>query len=161
MKTITVNGQEITLTDEQIAAIQSIFNESKQNPFEKVQNQEYYFINSCGEVQTAIDRLFIDNERYEVANYCINKDIMRQHALHETLNRLLWRYSQEHGGDNNWDTLSPHYFIFRSIETGTYKTGATYNSKRLQVYFANEKIAKAAIHDIVEPFIAKYPDFKW
>ena len=40
----------------------------------------------------------IDDLRYGNANYCSNKDLMMKRADYETLERILWRFSEENGG---------------------------------------------------------------
>ena len=78
-----------------------------ENPFERQSyNNTYYYIQPTGLVVDAFEyHNFFSDHCYGVANYCTDKAIMEQRALHETLNRLLWRYSMEHDGDKiDWES---------------------------------------------------------
>ena len=92
---ICINGKKAVLTEEQMVALG--LKTPKANPFAKHPSEmDVYFINSMGRIQKDWDS---NGLHYAVANYCTDKAIMEQRALHETLNRLLWRYSMEHEGD--------------------------------------------------------------
>ena len=55
----------------------------------------------------------LDEKFYENGNYCTDKDLMRQRALHETLSRLLWRFACENGElENEWNGENYHYELF-------------------------------------------------
>ena len=136
----------------------------KKGPFERVEDDAYYFfIGSCGDLSGECECAdWMDDGRFRVANYCTDKCLMEQRALHETLNRLLWRYSEEHGGDSEWNNANEHWRVARNTQTecfclaawSTYKVPGT-------VYFRDEETAKNAIRDVVEPFVTEHPEFKW
>ena len=166
---ICINGKKAELTEEQLKALGIEL--PKPSPFERVCNHanefyEYYFINSYGVVSSAVDRGYStgsggDDWRYKAANYCTDKTLLEQRALHETLNRLLWRYSMEHDGDKiDWSDSSTKCRIY--YERGEYALVNNYKENAIgTVYFHTNEIAKAAIKDIIEPFMAAHPDFKW
>ena len=102
--------------------------------------------------------------RFNTANYCRDKAIMEQRALHETLNRLLWRYSETHGGENAWDSqnIQAHFYIY--LDTQNSVLYVSYNDAyhvEGVVYFEEEYIAENAITEVVKPFMAAHPEFVW
>lgn len=75
-------------------------------------DEEYYFIKSDGGVEVETEsNSFCDDEHHKVANYCADRELTCQRNLHETLNRLLWRFSLENGGDSEWDGIECHWYI--------------------------------------------------
>ncbi len=109
----------------------------KETPFARMYDKEYYFIRSDGRVEVETEsNNFCDDEHHKVANYCADRELMCQRALHETLNRLLWRFSETHGGD-------------------------AYGKIQGVIYFPSLKLAQEAIETVVKPFVDKHPDFVW
>lgn len=162
---IVINGRKAELTEEQLRALGIEVNES---PFNRVKTgDEFYYISFSGSViSTGEVNSNSDNLAYKVANYCTDKELLQQQAYRETLNRLLWRYSMEHDGDKinwDWDHIGkPAHYIYYSYTNAIFVTGHTTHSKSFErVYFYTKEIAKNAIKEIVEPFIAEHPDFKW
>lgn len=150
-------------------ALNNLIEEQKQEKEQKrIENRfqrdnTYYYMDIYGEVKQDFDKgQEVDDRLFENANYCTDEAFMEQRALHETLNRLLWRYSEEHGGDNKpWDGYTPHYFLYFS---GLNKIITGYNTlyKPIGViYFNDEGTANSAIQDVVKPFMEKHPEFKW
>ena len=158
---ICINGKKAELTEEQMKALGIEL--PKVNPFERVKKEDgvdVYFINSMGYIQKAWDT---HNFLYEVGNYCTDKAIMEQRALHETLNRLLWRYSMEHDGDKvNWETTEDKWSIAYDENYKDFKA-YVFNSYHYigAIYFNTKEIAEAAIKTIIKPFMKAHPDFKW
>lgn len=80
----------------------------------------------------------------------------------KTLNRLLWRYSETHGGDNSWETTDNYHYVIccgaASELTVTYFVMAKAQGV---VYFKDEKTAWSAIEEVVKPFLAEHPEFVW
>jgi len=138
----------------------------KENPFERVRSGDWYYsIFVDGTLDYEAERGSEDDDaQFSVANYCTDKAMMEQRALHETLNRLLWRYSEEHGGDpGQWGPGSKHWYIFKRTSMGGNITTAWNDDCRIQgvPYFRTEELALNAIHDIIEPFMAEHPEFVW
>lgn len=162
---ICINGKKAELTEEQMKALGIEI--PKNSPFERVCNHandfySYYFITSMGTVNEAIDRGFgsgngNDAMRYIAGNYCTDESLMEQRALHETLSRLLWRYSMEHDGDN----------IALNHCWGIAHSGCCYEAKEIwghivgESVFYTRQIANNAIKEIVVPFMEAHPEFKW
>ncbi len=159
---IMLNGKKIPLTDEQIKLMRA--DEPKKSPFDRADlNDKFYFVESdfnC--LRTIENNTELDNYLFECGNYCTDEDIMKQHALHMKLNNLLWRYSMTHGGDKiNWDdNTETKVEIFYDaamdvVECAEHAILKTFGT----VPFDSEETAKAAIEEIVKPFIAEHPDF--
>ena len=163
---IMFEGQKIPLTDEQIKTLELNTNVAG-SPFDRVRvGENYYIVDTISDVSSIPDmRCYADNMRFEVANYCTDEKLMRQRALHEKLNRLLWKYSMEHGGDTkSWHSNDLHYCITKEFTT----YGSLYDVSWDQgvksegcIYFATEDIAEDAIIEVVEPFIRDNPEFVW
>lgn len=161
---ICINGKKAELTEEQMKALGIKF-AGTENSFERQSYDNiYYYIQPTGLVVDAPEfhNYFSDN-CYGVANYCTDKAIMEQRALHETLNRLLWRYSMEHDGDKiDWNNVSDKWTIYYEHDTGKYKTATWQTIQYLElVFFNTREIAEKAITEIIEPFMKAHPEFKW
>lgn len=167
---IVINGKRAELTEEQLENL-GINTGVIKNPFARRVNkgygteEKYCYIASNGTVHSYSDKGGTGStKRYEVANYCNDENMMKQRALHETLNRLLWRYSMEHDGDNiDWpSTCYDKYYIFYNYRLKCFDidTDAAYRSLNT-VYFSKECYAEKAITEIIEPFIKNNPDFVW
>lgn len=162
---ISINGKKIPLTDEQVEQIKNA-GIVKDNPFKRGKNgDKYYYIGSDSILCTGYDYPSIsDDNRFKIANYCTNEKLMEQRALHEILNRLLWRFSMTHGGDEiDWsDTDSYRYIIFynhciKSFGVDGHQ-GWQYAS---DCYFLDRQTAEQAIKTIVMPFMEQHPEFVW
>ena len=156
---LMLNGKRIDLTEEQVKTLTA---EEKKNSFERKENGIYYSIGLNGLIGTGCEEFDnIDNQIFDIANYCTDKALMKQRALHETLNRLLWRYSEERGGDNEpWDNIKTHFYIMISSNyIGV--AGADYYKTQGAVYFNDKETAQSAIEEIVKPFMAQHPEFVW
>ena len=161
---IVINGRKAELTEEQLKAL-GLEREIK-SPFSRVNDCEYYYVVGFdGKVgRTREMRMNMDNRCFEVANYCTDREIMEQRALQETLNRLLWRYSMEHKGNDETDwnnTQKKQYFIYYDKANSTWFVDYTYATLIIgSVGFCSSEIAESAIKEIIEPFMAEHPDFK-
>ena len=159
---IMLGSKKIPLTDEQVKLIQSDLPE--RSPFDRADlNDKFYFVESdfnC--LRTIENNTELDNYLFECGNYCTDKNIMKQHALHMKLNNLLWRYSMTHGGDKiEWDyNTKTNFFIYYNAITDEFVCD-DYNTLKYvgAVPFTDEETAEAAIEEIVKPFIAEHPDF--
>lgn len=162
---LEIDGKRTKLTDEQLKAL-GLYEEPKENPFEKPQkNQQFYYIDFVGKVEDVkYCHKDLSDKLFDVANYCTDKSLMQQRALHETLNRLLWRFSMENDGDKiDWNnTLKGKCLIYfdrdrKSIRIHPYH----YMDLEGAVFFYSEEIAQKAIDNIVLPFMEEHPDFIW
>lgn len=159
---IVINGKRTDLTSEQLKELGIVVNE---NLFKRIKDSKYYFINDLSEVRCDHDtQRAVDAVRYDLANYCRDKKIMNQRALHELLSRLLWRYSMTHDGDkidwSNDDTIK--YKIYYDYDTKQFYVHDNQNHQiEGVIYFYSYDIAESEIKEIIEPFMKENPDFVW
>lgn len=156
---IVINGKKAELTKEQLKAL-GISAKLSQEIFQQVAiNSPYYFITASGSVGKDIDvRACVDAEKFEAANYCSDKNIIQQQAYREILNRLLWRFSMQNGGD---DLGRDKYYIAADNFPGRWNVYVHSEVRAIGlVYFKTHDLADQAIHDIVKPFMKAHPDFK-
>lgn len=164
---IMLDGQKFEINGsfaEQLRGIIREEKEKKMSCFTRVSKGEsYWYISREGIPHIDKDRGWQeDDDCYNTANYCTDKELMEQRALHETLNRLLWRFNEMHGGDVQWDGDNDHAYIIYDKINGEYsfsycaciKTQGT-------IYFPSAKRAQEAIETVIKPFVAEHPDFVW
>lgn len=163
---ICIDGVKVLLNDSQISELRAILEKrkTKKSPiFERQKyGDEYYFINSIGEVGSSCDFTYdYDSIRHDNANYCTDEELLKQRALEEILARRLWRYSMEHGGDKiYWSDGQCKYVIYYDAEDGLfYTTSNTICQTINTTYFVNRETALNAIKEVVEPFMKEYPGF--
>ena len=174
---ICINGKKAELTEEQLKALGIEL--PKPKPFERVcsganEFYSFYYISSTGSVCECVDSGFSNGNgtidlRYRTGNYCTDKAILEQRALHETLNRLLWRYSMEHKAKRVdkkvWQIHKREEPLITSLHNRCecYKVGWT--SETVVTFgspvFDTEEIAQAALKEIFEPFMKAHPEFKF
>ena len=164
---ICIDGVKVLLNDSQISELRAILEKreaEKNSLFERQKyGDEYYFINSIGEVVSSCDFTYdYDLTRYNNANYCTDEELLKQRALEEILARRLWRYSMEHGGDKiYWSDGQCKYVIYYDAEDGLfYTTSNTICQTINTTYFVDRETALNAIKEVVEPFMKEYPGFK-
>lgn len=164
---ICIDGVKVLLNDSQISELRAILEkkETKKSPLFERQSygDEYYFINSIGEVGSSCDFTYdYDSIRHDNANYCTDEELLKQRALEEILARRLWRYSMEHGGDKiDWSDSQRKYVIYYDPRDGLfYTTCNTTCQTTSTVCFVDRETALNAIKEVVEPFMKEHPDFK-
>ena len=164
---ICIDGVKVLLNDSQISELRAILKkrETKKSPLFERQSygDEYYFINSIGEVGSSCDFTYdYDSIRHDNANYCTDEELLKQRALEEILARRLWRYSMEHGGDKiDWSNHKSKYVIYYDAEDGLFYIANNAISQVINTtYFVDYETAMNAIKEVVEPFMKEYPDFK-
>lgn len=166
---IMLDGRKFEIDEKNSLLLRAVVGkqkEEKKSPFERVRihKDTYFFMNDWGCVEEDFD----DDEeedkfRYEAANYCTDKALMVQRTLHETLNRLLWRFSLENGGDSEWDWNNAHWYI-ASQETYRKQLVVDWTSQwhfQGTTYFSSRELAEEALETIVKPFMAEHPEFVW
>lgn len=163
---IIIDGKEYKLSAELVEKIKAEMTAqekaeaerlAEQGSFARAKGKPYFLINGVGRVSTfAEGTTTTDDELYSIANYCRDREMMEQRALHETLNRLLWRYSEMHGGGEE----RGGYFIYLSGMEDMRVGHCTYAGCG-DVYFKTKAVAEAAIEEVVKPFMAARPEFMW
>ena len=168
MNKIIIDGKEYELSAELVekikaeVALQEIERQmSEQVPFERVKiGKKYFLINWVGRVSTLAEGATnTDDELYSIANYCTDKSLMEQRALHETLNRLLWRYSETHKEPKTSSLLYHLYIRGEDGEVAFYSCDGS--SVPIDGHFYSRAAAEAAIEEVVKPFMAAHPEFVW
>lgn len=160
---LMLDGKKYELSPDLIDALRGGTLEEDESPFSRESGDIYFEMNGMGEVIECVDYGTIwDNSSFAVANYCRDRSLVEQRSLHETLDRLLWRYSAEHGLASGWDHSRFNYRIYRRMDNGEFALdyNDTYKSQGA-VYFRNRETAEAAIEEVVKPFLADHPDFVW
>lgn len=143
---------------------EKIEKEKEKNPFTRVSiGEDYWYISREGIPYIDKDSGHrTDDNCYNIANYCTDKKLMEQRALHETLNRLLWRFNEIHGGDVQRDGDNNHFYIvYNKINNEYLVKDCAYGRAQGTICFPSAKRAQEAIETIVKPFVAKHPDFVW
>lgn len=163
---IMYEGRQIFLTDEQTDRLKNL-EIIRESPFTRVnENDMFNYINSFGGITTGVEHANSADVRdlFDVANYCTDYDLMHQRALHETLNRLLWRFSMENGGDKIHlsDRNSKKWYIYYDpTEPSRFNTMYTFRAIHIgDIYFPTKEVADKALNEIVRPFIQAHPEYK-
>lgn len=162
---IVINGRKAELTEEQLKAL-GLERETK-SPFKRLRQdgEIYYYIDEYGDIDFAEEHHNMpDDDFYKVANYCTDSEILQQQAYRETLNRLLWRYSMEHNGNEiDWNDINQaKWCVFFNHKHNGFEP---FEDKSFEhwgsVYFLTNSIARHAIREVIKPFMAEHPDFKF
>lgn len=161
---ICIDGKKAELTLDQLKALGIEL--KKSSPFDRVREKRlFYFICADGNVSESAEYYGAsENSLYSCGNYCTDKSIIEQRALHETLNRLLWRYSMEHDGDKiDWnDASAKKYYIYYHHGDNTFNIKHCWKQIDLgTVFFYTIETARNAIEEVVKPFMEAHPNFKW
>lgn len=158
---IVINGKKVDLTKEQL---EKLGIKIEEDIFEPKDSDNYYFINAFGVVQ----RIHWNEDNRDIStksvgNCCTDKNIMQQRAWHETLERLLWRFSMRNRmQDLDWEDGNQNkYFIYYSYYDHRFFIDRCFCSKKHATYFVSKDIAQEAIDTIVKPFMKEHPDFVW
>ena len=164
MNKIIIDGKEYELSAELVEKIKAevAAQEKAENPFERNVGECYYFVDASGEIGDFIDTEDAtdpaDNALYSAGNYCRDKGLMEQRALHETLNRLLWRYSETHGDQ----MFAKQHSISRAWDDDEFYALFCVSGKQQgTVYFSSHDVAVDAIKEVVKPFMTEHPEFVW
>lgn len=162
---LMLDGKKYELSPDLVNALRSVDPvPEKETPFARALNKRYFTIDGNGEVSMTTDTYSpFDNDRFAVANYCTDRSLMEQRAMHETLDRLLWRYSEEHGGvPYGWTTFLPKYRIYMKKGSDEFAVDSNDAFKNQgAVYFETRETAISAIEEVIKPFMAAHPDFEW
>ena len=160
---IVINGKKAELTEEQLRALG--IEVSNAASFRRAkEGEDYWYIDSMGKVSRFAEEFSgFDTECYNAANYCTDKALIEQRALHEILNRLLWRFSMENDGDKiDWNNHSQQkYFIYFDSHLECSIGWDMHHCRIGAVYFYTREIAEQAINEVIKPFMKEHPDFKW
>ena len=157
---IVINGKKTELTEEQLKQLGIEI--KKETPFERKEGKVYYAITEDGTVMGfKEDGSNCDEKFHKIANYCRNKDIIYQRALHEILNRLLWRLACENGElENEWNGVNYHFEVFFDENEQEFKTQYKMATHTFGPFFPTKDVAEKAI-GIIRRFMEEHPGFIW
>lgn len=157
---LVLNGKRVDLTEEQLRALGIV---ARKNPFERVDDDTYYYIKVGGEIAGYKDEDDnFDRKLYHVINYFNDEQFAQQVALHQLLYRKLLKFAYDNGYEDvaKWDGVNQHWFLRYSCDTGVVVC-TEYYYKGQDVYFSSYEAAKRASHEVVKPFMKEHPEFVW
>ncbi len=156
-----INGRRIKLTDEQVKTLGI----ERKNPFDRVDGDDrhYYTIVGCDVLRRADINDITDRGLYNAINYFNDKAFAEQVSLHQLLYRKLLKFSYDNGCEDTagWDGINSHWVIRYNDNLNKFDAYCQNSYKAQDVYFSSEKDAMRAIHEVVEPFMKKHPNFMW
>lgn len=160
---IYIDGVEYKPDKELIDLIKGHANSSLNNSFERQkQDAGYYYIGRDGIVYETTELVTcLDDKRYEVGNYCTNKELLKKRAAEETLLRKMWRFSLTHDGDkidwNNEDTQK--WYLGLGSEKGVVISGAYVFRQTGTIYFNSREVAEEAKKEFGKEFKEVYGNY--
>lgn len=160
---IYIDGVEYKPDKELIDLIKGHANSSLNNSFERQkQYAGYYYIGRDGIVYETTELVTcLDEKRYEVGNYCTNKELLKKRAAEETLLRKMWRFSLTHDGDkidwNNEDTQK--WYLGLGSEKGVVISGAYVFRQTGTIYFNSREVAEEAKKEFGKEFKEVYGNY--
>lgn len=158
---LMIDGKEVALTKEQIKALGIDVDDGC--VCDRANDGSFYFVSDECNVEKMVDRHSVfSSAKYECGNYYRDESYAEQVALHQKLNNLLRRYSEQHGGDKEWSKRDTHYRLVFDCLLNKVTVTYCYDMKSFEVvYFRNQTIAEKAIEEVVKPFMEEHPDFVW
>ena len=159
---LTIDGEEVQLTDEQWRMLGII--EKEKRPFKRTYyGCNYFCISGLGDVESYCDY----NDRaadayFNAVNYFSTQPFANQVALHQLLYRKLLKFSYENQcADVEWNGSNDHWCIYYDPDDLKYCVAGFGSHKFDGVWFSSEEGAERAIEEVVEPFVKEHPEFKW
>lgn len=163
---LTIDGEVIKLTDEQLKMLGIEIEEKRKNPFERVKpNERYHYVTSDGVIDEYIDANDVtDTQLYKISNYFNDDSIAKQVALHQLLYRKLLKFAYDNEcedsqiwGGNGIEHWYIGYDFGECVFYADWDSAVKYND----VYFSTKEGAERAIKEVVKPFVKEHPDFIW
>lgn len=162
---LTIDGKEVQLTEEQLKVLGIEIEEKRKNPFERVKpNERYHYVTSDGVIGEYIDANdATDTQLYKISNYFNDEAFAKQVALHQLLYRKLLKFAYDNNCEDTqeWNEKNQHWTIYYNHNRHKFEADNWGTFHRSDVYFSSEDGAKAAIKEVVEPFMKDHPEFKW
>ena len=162
---IVINGKKSELAEEQPKTLGIEVETKRKNPFDEVNRfEDYYFVEKNNEVHAYMKTdSSVDDQMYTSANYFNDKAFAEQVALHQLLYRKLLKFAYDNWFEDaaKWDGVNPHWHIIYNKVNDVFINMKKLASKDFTVYFSSEEGADRAIHEVVEPFMKKHPEFVW
>lgn len=164
---IYVDGVEYKADKELVDLIKSHANSSldeddkDDNVFErKVDHTCYYYIGQDGKVHEDIEMsTTLDNDLYEIGNYCTDEELLKKRAAEENLLRKMWRFSLTHDGDKidwNNENTQKWYLAFASKSRGVIVSFVNTLRQMSVIYFNSKEAAEEAQKEFGKEFKEVY-----
>lgn len=129
-----------------------------------LENSEFYYEHSRGDVETSIDEYCnIDDKYYESANYYSSDVVAENNARADKLMRQLRRFAVQHkeSGVNFNDIKTKKYCIYYEYGDDKLRVSLAYCSKFFgAIYFDSEETAQAAIDKFHDELIWYFNEYK-
>lgn len=168
MNKLILDGKEYALSDELVAKLKeeiAITDAVRLKPgaFDRVSiGDTYYCIGMDGTILAWKEGYEnSDTNVYCNANYCRDREMIKQRALHETLNRLLWRYKMV----NDMISNSGGQYVIVKEKDRLYVADLSHvcdwfigRSLFGVPYFNSGIVAVSAIEEVVKPFLAEHSE---
>ena len=162
---LTIDGEEVQLTDKQLEALGIKVETKRKNPFEDVDRfEDYYFVDRNNEIHASMKTdSSVDNQMYTAANYFNDKKFAKQVALHQLLYRKLLKFAYDNECEDTaeWDEKNQHWTIYYNHNRYKFEADNWGTFHRSDVYFSSEEGAERAIEEVVKPFMKEHPEFVW
>ena len=159
---LMIDGKEVALTKEQIKALGIDVDDGCVCDMVK-EETNFWYADEFGIVRKDTEEGYRWTRKlYDIGNYYRDESYAKQVALHQKLNNLLRRFSEQHGGDCEWDVEHNHFPIGFDFEEKKFYVGSFIRSKQCGVvYFGSRIAAENAIEEVVKPFMEEHPEFVW
>lgn len=164
MVQLTIDGKDITLTEEQMEALRKEYY-TRENPFERKLDALYFYITTSDRVSSYIDNDSpADKKLYEIHNHFTTKEFAQQVALRQLLYRKLLNFAYENDciDTAEWNSENDHWCILYNYTTHGFEVYQWSAFGFLcNVCFSSREAAERAIEEVVEPFMKEHPNFVW
>jgi hypothetical protein len=132
--------------------------ENKPKRWKPENKQEYWFINSGGEIRC--EEWFdinIDKKRYKSGNCYRTEEECKFAAECMLVERELQNYADEHNeGEIIWGGDNPNFSLCYDHSSDKIRTCSFYVSHQKDVYFTSYEVARGAVETIGEARLKKY-----
>lgn len=129
-----------------------------------LENSEFYYEHSRGDVETSIDEYCnIDDKYYKSANYYSSDVVAENNARADKLMRQLRRFAVQHRepGINFNNATTEKYYIICDYENDELRATYTSYAKVFgAIYFDSREVANAAINKFHDELIWYFNEYK-
>lgn len=147
---LTVNGKEVSLSEEQIKLL-GLEPEKKKTGYERVEKGHTYYTVNGEDDHAPVMEIEADNDniRYSIANYYSNKDVCIANDIADRLMRRLRRFAAENGGIptcEDWKNDSVCKYCITCRLSEEISILETYRIREFgQVYFLDRDACRTAL----------------
>lgn len=157
---IYIDGVEYKADKELVDLIKSHANSSLDDSFKRqTKGDGYYYIENDGIVYEATELGYsIIDRRYEIGNYCTDKELLKKRAAEENLLRKMWRFSLTHDGDKiDWNNENTQkWYLGLDSKKGVIISGVYVLRQMGVIYFNSKEAAEEAQKEFGKEFKEVY-----